>query len=67
MLFKNLFRKFNSRLVKLLRERIVNLQSGKNYLFQIRNCKIPKNKKRRKNINIVLYILNLGLRKQRGK
>jgi len=31
---------FNSRLVKLLtvRERIVNLQSGNKYLFQIRDC-----------------------------
>ena len=35
---------FNSAFVKLLRERIVNLQSGNEYLLQIRNCKIKKNK-----------------------
>ena len=38
MLFKNRFEKFNFRLVKLLMERIVNLQSGNEYLFQIRGC-----------------------------
>jgi len=38
MLFWNRFGKFNSRLVKLVRERIVNLQSGIEYLFQIRDC-----------------------------
>jgi len=42
MSFKNHFGKFNSRLVKLLRERIVNSQSGNEHLFQIRNSKVPK-------------------------
>jgi len=32
----------NSRFVKFLRKKIVNLQSGEEYLFQIRECKIPK-------------------------
>jgi len=43
MLFKYRFGKFNSRLVKLLlKERIVNLQSGNKYLFQVWDCKITK-------------------------
>ena len=48
MLFENRFGKFNSRLVKLLRKMIVNLQSGNEYLLQIRDCKIPKENKNKK-------------------
>jgi len=33
--------------VKLLRERIVNLQSGNEYLFQIQGCEIQKYNKRK--------------------
>jgi len=42
MLHTNRFEKFSSRLVKLLMERIYNIQSRNEYLFQIRNSKIPK-------------------------